>query len=331
MTARPLNIPTDLAIMPDLILRSFQYPENPAWSLDADEAKSLAEQMKFIRRVWPLIRVLGVFVKAARNPLDGMIWEENGSPAGLINVIPRGLDHKTWLIGNVSVLPEFRRRGIARKLVEAAIAHAKANAAETVILDVIAGNVPAYTLYETLGFETYGGESELSRETLPAPAAEGLPAGYARRPLTLADWKPRYELAKRITPPEAQAYQPVNAANFRIPGPMRPIVRLLQSAGPSRNHSDLIVTAEGHLAGTLNRTVRKAAGGKNEITVRVVPEHAHLAGPLVRLALAECEADAPGRPTGMLVPRWQPSVLAAALESGFALRYEGYKMGLRLS
>ena len=55
-------------------------------------------------------------------------------------------------VTNVAVLPEYRRRGIGRALVEALCAEARARGARLLHLEVRASNSPALALYEASGF-----------------------------------------------------------------------------------------------------------------------------------------------------------------------------------
>lgn len=53
---------------------------------------------------------------------------------------------------NLAVAPEFRRQGIARKLVLSALAHARSRGARRAFLEVRASNTAAQKLYSSLGF-----------------------------------------------------------------------------------------------------------------------------------------------------------------------------------
>jgi len=76
--------------------------------------------------------------------------------------------HKALLVG-MYVMPHARGRGIARSLMQAAMAHASARNGVTVIqLEVTHGNAAATALYESLGFQAYGIE----------PMAVRTPGGY---------------------------------------------------------------------------------------------------------------------------------------------------------
>ena len=57
---------------------------------------------------------------------------------------------------DVAVAPNFRRRGIARALVQAVLAAAQSEGAESIFLEVRASNAPALSLYTALGFTVCG-------------------------------------------------------------------------------------------------------------------------------------------------------------------------------
>jgi ribosomal-protein-alanine N-acetyltransferase len=59
-------------------------------------------------------------------------------------------------LGDMAVLPEARRRGLGRWLLDAALAEAARRGAERVYLEVRASNAAARSLYEGAGFETAG-------------------------------------------------------------------------------------------------------------------------------------------------------------------------------
>jgi len=66
-----------------------------------------------------------------------------------------------WTIDHVAVLPEWRGRGLGRRVVEAAMQRGMDLGYSAFKLDVFAGNVAARRLYEAAGFrvvEVFGGE-----------------------------------------------------------------------------------------------------------------------------------------------------------------------------
>ena len=57
---------------------------------------------------------------------------------------------------NVAVHPDFRRKGIAEKLINHLVEELKNRGSHTLLLEVRASNAPAIALYEKLGFTQVG-------------------------------------------------------------------------------------------------------------------------------------------------------------------------------
>ncbi len=77
--------------------------------------------------------------------------------AGLVTSHLSKIRHSGRLT-SLFVHPTHRRRGIARMLVERLLAQAKTAGLESVRLEVVADNLEAVSLYESLGFIRYGCE-----------------------------------------------------------------------------------------------------------------------------------------------------------------------------
>ena len=74
---------------------------------------------------------------------------EDGIPVGYVGSFPAGNERE---ITNIAVSPDHRRRGIGRALLTALIAGMKQRGEERLLLEVRASNLPARTLYESIGF-----------------------------------------------------------------------------------------------------------------------------------------------------------------------------------
>ena len=79
----------------------------------------------------------------------GFIAEDNSRKLGCIT-LDKGMDDAD--IEEVFVLPEVRRKGIAKELILKAIAFLKEQKIDRVLLEVREGNTPARKLYERCGF-----------------------------------------------------------------------------------------------------------------------------------------------------------------------------------
>jgi hypothetical protein len=115
MSIRLFKLPADLDNLYTLITAAFQYPENPEWNADADEANGLKTAIQTFKRIWPLFRQINWMSPAMRDALLGYIWEEDGKPVGLVTVSRRGTTD-SWMIGNVTVLPEYSRWDLPNKV-----------------------------------------------------------------------------------------------------------------------------------------------------------------------------------------------------------------------
>jgi ribosomal protein S18 acetylase RimI-like enzyme len=334
MTLRPFKMPGDARVLAELIPAAFQYPENPAWSIQSDEVDSILDLMRSAERLWPLFAALSVVSPAIRDAFDGFIWEEDGRAVGSVNVGRQGAG-TTWLISNVAVLPAYRRRGIARKLTEAAIGLVRQRGGRTVVLDVIAGNVPAYDLYRSLGFEHFSSTLELNcTGEVPAPAWS---SGFTLVPRSAFAWRPEYELARRITPAGIQRYRPVEAAGLRLPVVLRPPVAVLMSlSGMSERRAAVHVAAPGaagdraQVVATVHYTARRRAGGFNQCELLLDPAHAALAPCLVGYALHAIQRVSPGRRIQLAIQSWQDALVEAARAAGCKPHVELNNLGLAL-
>ncbi len=104
--------------------------------------------------------------------LEGFVWEEQGRIVGNLSLRRASPGwNQGRIIGNVVVHPDYRGRGIARALMEAAEQAARAEGARWIGLEVRTDNVAACTLYEHLGFRVVGEVAHLLRPGgLPWPA-----------------------------------------------------------------------------------------------------------------------------------------------------------------
>jgi len=143
---RPLNIARDLSAVADLVELCFRD------TMD-EEGRGYVRQMRRASRDKAFLRWASLKIESVSMPLSGYVWEEDGRIVGNVSLVPfRRGKRKIYLIANVAVAPELRRKGIARALTLRAVEHAqRANAAE-IWLHVREENLGAIHLYETLGF-----------------------------------------------------------------------------------------------------------------------------------------------------------------------------------
>ncbi len=93
-----------------------------------------------------------------------------GQASGFITttVMPASLMLGTaWSIRDLYVVPQRRRGGIARALLQHVVEHARAAGAYRVSLQTEADNTPALRLYTAVGFQPVGGLELLSLTLTP--------------------------------------------------------------------------------------------------------------------------------------------------------------------
>jgi len=329
MPMRPLQLPGDLAVLAETVPRAFEYPENPEWSVRRDEMDDIVRTVRSLRQLWPIVRIVGLFSPVLRDLFRGFVWEEDGQIAGAV-MTQRSGTTALWQVGLVGVLPEYRRRGIARRLLERSLEDLRERRAQKVSLGVIDRNVPAYSLYASLGFEHYGGVIEFEADMREAPTGPALPTGYAPEPVKRSrSWRDRYALDRRITPPELTRYEPVLLGRYRPPLLLRPILPLLHWL---RRREQVITRLrrknDGQVVALASYDVPKREGGVDSIRVVLDPECAELADPLVAYLLERAITRGPGRRVEFFVPDWMTAVIEAAQRRGFSERLHYHTLGL---
>jgi ribosomal protein S18 acetylase RimI-like enzyme len=274
---RPLDIRRDLDSLADLIEATF------AGEL-ANRGDDIREEIQTAKRLVPLLTVLGRLSEDFRHLFDGFVWEDQGRIVSSVTVQRMGNDKARWLIGTVATLPDYRRQGLARKLVTQAMEHARAHGAEVCVLDVRANNPAAYNLYRSLDFVHYDSTTDLKLETLPQVQAKPID-DYTLRRMELGEWQACYELAVRETPPEVAAFLPVSKAEYRISTLRRlliPLLMRLQRLDPHRWAAE----KNNLLVGTMILIARRSTSNPHEIRLTIDSAHrAALAEPLLTLAL----------------------------------------------
>jgi len=152
---RRVHLARDLPAIADLIEIAYQ-----------DElalmGSNLVERLRQLAAMAPLMGLVDRFTDI----LDGYVWTEDGELVGNLTLgggrTTRGIPIRGgWTISNVAVLPAYRGRGIAGKLVDAALLHMRTIGARCVLLQVRSDNAPALALYRHRGFAVYDTITEL--------------------------------------------------------------------------------------------------------------------------------------------------------------------------
>ncbi|MBN1967419.1 MAG: GNAT family N-acetyltransferase, partial [Anaerolineae bacterium] len=187
---RPIHVRRDLGAVADLIEFCF------APTLDA-AGRSAIQEMRMISRSGPLLWTLGRLSSVVPGLMQGFVWIEQGRLVGNVSLAPAGYGGG-WLIANVAVHPDYRRRGIARRLMAASM-DLIAQRGAFAVLQVEADNSGAYALYEGLGFHelrTFTRWRRATHHVIPPALPESLPL----RQLTPRDGDRLAALAELVRP-----------------------------------------------------------------------------------------------------------------------------------
>ena len=213
---RPLNIIRDLPAVANLVENCFSS------TLD-DDGRRYLQQMRHAGQDNAFLRWASQVVETASMPLSGFVWEDNGEIIGNASVIPYRHDHQRfYLIANVAVHPNQRRRGIGRALTIACMDLAQRKQAKEIWLQVRDDNPGAIALYETLGFRERARRTSwrLSLERVTSPVQPSVPITRRRK----SDWLQQEKFLQRIYPDQLSWYQPMPWHSFR-PGLMYTLER----------------------------------------------------------------------------------------------------------
>jgi ribosomal protein S18 acetylase RimI-like enzyme len=190
---RHFDVTRDLEAVADLIEECFAETMTSDGHRFLRHMRSAARNPRFLR--WALS--VSDYVTF---PLTGFVWEEDGRIVGNVSMIPYAHHGKRiYLIANVAVLPEYRRRGIARALTERALdqARRRRQVSET-WLQVREENQAALDLYHSVGYV------EQARRTTWLNQGDFWPPQSAPRvriiPQRASDWSQQKSWLKRLYP-----------------------------------------------------------------------------------------------------------------------------------
>jgi len=206
---RKINLSTDLLAVADLIELCFPLHLDP-------DGQSYVREM---RKTAQSFRLMGWLVNGSdlgtATP-SGFVWEEQDRIVGNLSLIPLQREgRRVHMIANVAVHPDFRRRGIARKLTQYALSYLDRQSASQVWLQVRDDNQPAMDLYHSLGFKAQAARmtwrfrpGEINTEALDWKV------GLTVRRRAREDWSRQRDWLEEAYPDTVRWNLPVNFRRF---------------------------------------------------------------------------------------------------------------------
>jgi GNAT superfamily N-acetyltransferase len=266
---RPLNIKKDY----DELIPFYDLIFEKELTAKGVSVRSFLDEM---RRIMPFLKIMGIFSKNFRHANDGFVFENNrGEIVSTVNV---GYSGNYWEIAMVATHPDYRRKGLAKRLVLKSLEHAKKHKAKQCVLEVLKENDPAYILYKKLGFTHFDTMMKLKLEKgkMNSAIEFEMPDGYTIQPRSLdkKTGKAMFELDERATPQEVLNFLPINKIKHQktfLMRLMRPLFKLISGSKASK----WLVYNESDLIGILYVEIGRSEDDCHNLDLIVHPEHSN--------------------------------------------------------
>jgi GNAT superfamily N-acetyltransferase len=221
---REIDLARDLNMVADLIELCFPIHLDP-------DGKTYVKEMRKTARDMRLMGWLSNVSELEPTRSSGFVWEEGGRIVGNLSLIPlRKDERRVYLIANVAVHPDFRRRGIARKLTQHALVYLAQQRESEVWLQVRDDNPPAIALYRSLGFIDQAART--TWRIRPEDFQSGLVTtrtGLSVRRRQRRDWEIQRNGLEAAYPQAIRWNLPVNFRRFE-PGVLQAISNVMEGA-----------------------------------------------------------------------------------------------------
>ncbi len=177
------------------------------------------------------------------------VWQDEGRVVGNATLTRRKPESGAWLISNVAVHPEFRRRGAGRGLIRFALEEIRSRGGRKAYLQVDEENATALRIYRELGFEEIGRRIDWTRMPGPAQPLDRPVAAdpmYRIAPRRTAEWRDEFAFWKEASPAGFTWNTPLTEGLFRPSA-----AKWLEQALFGESEKHFLARREGHVAAAL--------------------------------------------------------------------------------
>jgi GNAT superfamily N-acetyltransferase len=181
--------------------------------LDAG-GRGLIREMKLLSHAGPVMRVLQTLTFGQQPWNTGYVWVEDGQVVGTVSTQPAAPRSGSWLVANVAVHPDYRRRGIALAMMRATLDLLRSRGAAEAILQVDDDNLGAVALYRNMGFARVTTQTSWSRPGYNGPPAY-VPSVLEIRLRQAGEWAEELALARLVRPAGLLWARPLSTEDFR--------------------------------------------------------------------------------------------------------------------
>ncbi len=192
---RPVNLRTDLRPLADLIELAF------ADSMD-QSGRSAIREMRYLSHMGYGLNLISRLNDLALGISLGYVYILDGQLIGNVSIYPADYPKDmgaAWILANVVVHPDYQRRGIAYRLLEASLDMIRKRKGKQAILQVNYDNPGAQRLYERHGF-IYERAWRMWRRSsfVKAPVSSSHDFHITR--LRRSEWQTEFALAQQVRP-----------------------------------------------------------------------------------------------------------------------------------
>lgn len=203
---RPFDIGRDLRPVAELIADAFTNELDP-------RGLAALREMRIMSHLSGLLKLLSRSTGELDDVFSGFVWVEDGKIVGNVTVQRADKYGNRWQIANVAVARAYRGRGIARRLMDRALAHVASADGRWAVLQVYDHNTVARRLYSRLGFEEVGGMVDLRLARVPQVDFPTRVSNF--RPFSSQHWQPLYELATNQLNNQTQWWRAIRRSDFQ--------------------------------------------------------------------------------------------------------------------
>jgi ribosomal protein S18 acetylase RimI-like enzyme len=325
LTMRPLNLKEDY----DQLIPFYDMIFEKELESKGSSVQAMMSEMKAFM---PIFKFMGIFSKNYRHVFDGFVFENNQKE--IVSTVNVAFSGNYWEIAMVATHPKYRRKGLAKQLIQRSLEHAKKHKAEMCVLEVLEENTPAYQLYINYGFHHFDTKMKmkLPYEKMISIDNHDFPKEYSiqKRKMDKKTSQEMYELEARTTPTSVLEFLPVNRIKYHKPLSMRiirPFVKLFVDIQAERWN----IFHNEKLIGILYLDFGKSDKDCHSIEVLVDPTHnKQVTKHLIRYAINQIKNKSSLNINTITIVRKSDEYLVDnLLESGFEIFETNHILGLK--
>src|SRR5689334_932139 len=184
---QPVDLSRHLRGVAELIELCFSH------ELDA-AGRGLIRELKWLSHTGPALGMLQWLLLGQQPWNLGYVWVEDDRVVGTVSTQRAAARSRSWLVANVAVHPDYRRRGIALALMRATLDMIRQQGGSEALLQVDDDNAGAVALYRGMGFQRVTTQTTWNRPAYSAPP-NFRPAPFDIRLRGRREWADQWALA----------------------------------------------------------------------------------------------------------------------------------------